>query len=495
MVQIRTASDAYARLAAELEVPATRYEEAERAYRAIGEWLDAEDSPLHGYCPRIYVQGSFALGTAIKPIGDGEYDVDAVCLLEAPPPNITQQLLKKYVGDRLSAHGKYEEMLEPRSGGRRCWTVKYAESARFHLDILPAIPDENAAGQALVPEDWAKHAIKITDRELWEDPSADWPRSNPKGYLAWFKARQRVRLDEERTRMAKSANVEIVPDDRLRTPLHRVIQLLKRHRDEKYIDDPDRPISIIITTLAARCYENEADLAVALANLVPKMKAAIEYRAGVPWVANPVHPEENFADKWAETPRKEALFLEWLDSVEKDHMAVLRALTRSDGEEIRKSLNEAFGQRVVTAALASSDLVAPVAVPGRSPRRELLAATHRQALRWPLDVSCKVELSCTATRDGFRRGALRSDGPVPPQTSLDFQATTNARAPFEVFWQVVNTGPQAKGLGKLRGGFERGELGHHETAQYIGTHWIQCFLVRDGRCIGKSAEFVVDIRL
>lgn len=36
------------------------------------------------------------------------------------------------------------------------------------------------------------------------------------------------------------------------------------------------------------------------------------------WVANPVNPEENFADKWIEYPQREKNFYKWLDQVEHD---------------------------------------------------------------------------------------------------------------------------------------------------------------------------------
>ena len=52
-----------------------------------------------------------------------------------------------------------------------------------------------------VPEELAKTAICLTDRKTWSDPYSEWPeaRSNPKGYIAWFKDRMRVSLEEAKT--------------------------------------------------------------------------------------------------------------------------------------------------------------------------------------------------------------------------------------------------------------------------------------------------------
>ena len=72
-------------LAASLQVPPSRYEAAERSYKAVGDWLCREMSSVCNMDPKVYIQGSFRLGTAIRPISDSEdYDVDLVCELSLP---------------------------------------------------------------------------------------------------------------------------------------------------------------------------------------------------------------------------------------------------------------------------------------------------------------------------------------------------------------------------------------------------------------------------
>ena len=64
-------------IAKELEIPESYYEKAKGRYEAVGNWLGDEKSPLAKYSPKIYPQGSFLLGTAIRPINDSdEYDID-----------------------------------------------------------------------------------------------------------------------------------------------------------------------------------------------------------------------------------------------------------------------------------------------------------------------------------------------------------------------------------------------------------------------------------
>lgn len=339
-------------LSEELDVPPSKYQEAKDHYQAVADWLGEEDSELAGYNPGIYPQGSFALGTAGRPLGDDDFDVDAVCLLEIDQASVTQQRLKAMVGNRLlHPRSRYKDMVDPKHGGRRCWTIKYADESRFHLDVLPAIPDDYGWLVSIgVPGMWAKDAICITDRHTWHG-DGEWPHSNPRGYAQWFKYQMRFRLDEGKRALAaqRRADIQGIQDYEIRTPLQRIVQILKRHRDVRYSGDDDKPISIIVTTLAAQAYNNEASLTETLLDVVPSMRSKIDNRDGVWWVQNPVNPMENFADKWAEHPRKAQLFFEWLDAVEREHRQLL---TDRGFSGIGRYLAESYGDRDARAVMA-----------------------------------------------------------------------------------------------------------------------------------------------
>jgi hypothetical protein len=67
-------------LLAELEIPEHRYEQADRSFKSFGEWLHRPQSTVRQYDPQVYCQGSFRLGTVIRPMTEEEeYDVDSVC--------------------------------------------------------------------------------------------------------------------------------------------------------------------------------------------------------------------------------------------------------------------------------------------------------------------------------------------------------------------------------------------------------------------------------
>ncbi len=71
--------------------------------------------------------------------------------------------------------------------------------------------------------------------------------------------------------------------------------------------------------------------------------------------------------------------------------------------------------------------------------------------------------------------------------------------PYTVKWQILNTGEEAKaaGIHQLRGDFYSSESGEknirRENTLYKGHHMAQAYIIKDGICIGKSDEFIVNI--
>lgn len=312
-------------VAKSLDIPDDVHEEAVRKYEQVGHWLEEQDAASGRREPSVYPQGSFRLGTVIRPITEkDEYDIDLVYERDLRRGSVSQEQLKEEAGEHLrgyvehcrESHDDVPKIME----GGRCWRLDYPN--RFHMDVLPAIPDDDGR------RDWTEHAhtkILITDRELHE-----WQHSNPIGYAEWFKGRMAVQFREKRAALAMEAKAaaEDVPEYKVKTPLQRAIQILKRHRDFHFQDDEDRPISIIITTLAAKAYNNQANLLDALLTLVRDMPKHIETRKEngktVTWVPNPVNDEENFADKWEDNPQREVKFRKWLKKVDDDLTAALQ---------------------------------------------------------------------------------------------------------------------------------------------------------------------------
>ncbi len=315
----------------ELEISDSRYEQASDSYKSLGRWLNRPASTIVDYNPIVYVQGSFGLGTVIKPLNLGEeYDIDSICELNSlSKKHLTQARLKQLIGAEIEQYRLSQSMSKPMREGRRCWTLNYADGAQFHMDVVPALPNADQVRLLLearsLDSSRAGSAIAITDNERsnYTVLSNDWPRSNPKGYLDWFRSRMIVVLNERKRALAKSINasIEDIPDYRVRTPLQASIMILKRHRDMMFEHDEIncRPISIILTTLAAHSYQGEEEVPAALYSILSDMERHIQRDgSNVAIIRNPSDPMENFADKWSEYPERERSFYAWLRQARED---------------------------------------------------------------------------------------------------------------------------------------------------------------------------------
>jgi hypothetical protein len=330
----------------DLDVDRARLAEAKRKYKELGDWLKLDSQEYFRTDSGLYIQGSALLGTLVKPLGNGEYDFDFVYRRELRKESVTQAELKKQVGDQLRRFIKHLRNIGSTDvpelhEGARCWRLQYR--GRFHMDILPALPDLEP-DYLILPE----HGLIITDRDL-----AHWQFTNPKGYNAWFRESMRVALYEERTKLAKAANVDVeaIPEEEPKTTLQMAVQILKRHRDSTYKGSiEDRPISIIISTLAAHVYDNNPNLYLALNNIVQNMAQYIEERDGEFWVENPINHKENFADKWNKYPQRAKNFISWLKQARLEFSAMQTETVDKISESLSKSLNINNAGAVVTAA-------------------------------------------------------------------------------------------------------------------------------------------------
>lgn len=347
-----------------LDITETQYKAVISSYGAVGEWLAKPESSLAPYKPVIRPQGSFMLGTMIKPIcEEDDLDIDLVCELTGKNPQWTQYHLKQAIGNRLKANEAYKNMLDEE--GRRCWTLLYSDSANYHMDILPSlvcngysIVLEKALSDSATGITYDSLAIRITDKKqtnYYTDTVAEnWLKSNPFGYGGWFYNKASIEL---RKSILLSEAVKPVPKyQKEKLPLQRAIQILKRHRDIMFKGNEDKPISIIITTLASKAYNKETSIIDALMNVLATMHNFIESRYDpntgkiIKWVSNPVNPEENFADKWVEHPQRERNFYNWLNQVKQD----IHTIVQQRGlYNISDSMKKPFGESVIKKAFST----------------------------------------------------------------------------------------------------------------------------------------------
>ena len=348
-------------LAETLDIPDSAYEAATNRYKNLGKWLHESKAEVSKYDPEVFPQGSFRLGTAIKPLEREDYDLDLACKLRdgLSKTNCTQEQLKILVGKDLEAY-RIERGIEAGLDEKhRCWRINYQDHIKFHMDTVPSIPQTKQTIQKLeerminegADQQMAKNvselAIAITDdrHPNYKHVANDWQISNPEGYGKWFESKMRkaAQLLESRAITESVASVDELPTYKWKTPLQHCIQILKRHRDIMFKGKPDmKPISIIITTLAAKAYQGESNLQSAMENILNKMGGLVNHLE--PKVPNPVNPEEDFADNWnTEEGRRlnlEENFWLWLKQAKIDFEIIT---SPRDNNFILEQANEKYG--------------------------------------------------------------------------------------------------------------------------------------------------------
>lgn len=329
-------ADVLRHLAEDLDITHDQRALAEARYEDIGAWLAG-----NGMIPRdvrLYPQGSFRIGTTNRDPVTGEFDVDIVSRVDYAKDEISQRDLNEAVGEWLNAYhyarAAENNPLAPLEVVQktRAWTLVYDN---FHVDVLPVVPD--GAGSDKSDPSW------LTDKTL-----VRWQPTNPRGFATWFDA---TSADErQELRLSKAARQQVDVDDlpytSVKTTLQLTVQLLKRHRDNFFGDDPGEvaPPSIVMTTLASRAYERYStgggDIDTVVKTVVNSMPEFIENRDGVVWIDNPVNKDENFADRYKDNPAKKEALDDWLDAAA---TAVGRITAPGGMDVVAKSIEASFG--------------------------------------------------------------------------------------------------------------------------------------------------------
>lgn len=329
----------------DLDLTETQFDRARQSYSAVGDWLSGSTDPLL-VSVLVYLQGSSALGTAVKPIGRREFDVDLICFCAGIASGISPATLKAAVGNRLKEHSTYVRLLEEK---KRCWRLNYAGD--FHLDLSPTIANPACINRGeLVP-----------DRALKE-----WHPTNPRAYKTLFDERAALRptfVGKFIAMQRDEATVEPFPvREAVKGILRRIVQLLKRHRDVFYENNTQdvAPISVIITTLAMQSYaycvrkhvfQDEMDLLVETIRMMPHFidRPILDGRRGYA-ILNETTDGENFADNWNKDERRAPAFYAWHAQALSDFEA-LRDVVGQD----RLSLNmeRSFGSGVTGRVLGN----------------------------------------------------------------------------------------------------------------------------------------------
>lgn len=365
------------KIISQLDISPTMYQNAVAKYKSITEYLEN-----NGIKADMYPQGSFALGTVVRPNAkdpNAAYDLDFICQLRNTRDDLTAAELHKKVEDILTDSDLY--------GGKltiydKCFTIEYADvgGIGFSIDVVSAA-DENEKNKTRLRSksknpsliDTAIAIPKLIEKDY------NWITNNPKGYCKWFEninvpfqaaSRMQYRQMLFENNRSVYASVEEIPEELNRSAMQRVIQILKYHRDMYYSKfengDNIKPISAIINTIVTHIsssvpasmsafdllnyvlsefatYAGRQTLTEERFAELYQGKNAIGRKNGKWIIENPANPEDNLADQWNQNASIPKYFFMWAKAVQED---LIDSLQMSE-EDFRTRAEAAFGQKIV----------------------------------------------------------------------------------------------------------------------------------------------------
>lgn len=332
-------------LAEELNITETMLEKAKTAYTALGEYIKSSNEDWEVL---VYPQGSFELGTVVKPLNEDEqYDVDLVVLVKNP--NYNPEELRNGIKELLEKHGRYVGKIQDK---KPCIRIQYADSSQFHMDVASAQDIEQSRDESI-------KIARYDGESYYYDPS------NPKGYVEWFKnAMKFEKVITEYRAFSEKASTEVEKLDlmKFRTPLQKAIQILKRHRDIYFTDkdnSDDRPSSIIITTLCALTYDNsysymseKENVYLTIKNMLQRFPEFIKKNLDGEWcLLNPSNSQENFLKKWKDNGSLKNAFDEWIQQARIDILVNPEQFIENNQIELRSGILKSFGESAGIGAL------------------------------------------------------------------------------------------------------------------------------------------------
>lgn len=438
------------------DVAAVAY--AQEAHTRVREALVADDKF------KQYVTGSFLYGSYRRYTAVGDIkDVDVVVLtnFDINDPEATPaKVLRKLKAALARCYKDPENPEYQRRSIRVNDPLPDKPNAELTLDIIPAV--------ALYGED---NALWVPDRE-----QCQWIQSHPKGHLRYV---NNLNSDEH----SKGRFV----------PLVKIVKWWWKYqctvRQPKVVRP--KPKGFWVECLTAENFDPKQvsfaeHFIVTLENILGKYGSSPIY---VPTLNDPGLPTQTI-----KTDMDIDEFKVFMTTVDECLTKAKQALAEEDPVTSSVCWREIFGD---TFPLYDADETEETRKSAKA--IQLGDTSHIEPLRWQIDGSrrYKVQIDAHLYNEGKtkRLAGINSNGRlVQSGLSVMYKVWTNVPAPYDVYWQVVNTGTHARQVNALRGKFFPGNLVQWESTLYTGKHWIQCFIIKDGVCLASSERFYLNIK-
>ena len=111
---------------------------------------------------------------------------------------------------------------------------------------------------------------------------------------------------------------------------------------------------------------------------------------------------------------------------------------------------------------------------------------------FPVDIRYSLSLDCVVRQNGFRErllsAILRDRQLLRHNKQLDFFITgTDCPKPYDIYWKVKNVGPVAERRNCIRGQIEKtNSQTHQEHTDFQGSHYVECYLVKNSVCVARA---------
>lgn len=394
-------------------------------------------------------QGSFRQETIIKPVrSDLDFDVDLLFEMKEVKGWEPKDYLAK-LSAQFRETDRYKDLVDT-LGKERCVTIDYESD--FHIDIVPSV----TIGDVSLIMNKATNQFESTDGD---------------GYAEWFSSQNSITGKKQ---------------------LIKVTRLLKYIRDTK---EKFEIKSILLTTLlGSQVYTSDiqdveyADIPTSFVTIISRLDTFLQSNSAMPTVRNPVLTTEDFNRKW--TQEKYSKFRQ---SIHEIAIVALDAYEENNEVESLKKWQKIFG----------TDFSIPVedlTVSEEESSSIILGDySHRQMPPWTKVIQGSVEIIKCHVSGKINTTISSNAWPITNGNSLNYVAeVTGISEPYEVWWQVVNTGDHASNENCLRGGFEPPKnlnkpLQQAEYSSYTGKHWVQCFIVKNGNLVAESKPFFLNV--
>ena len=429
-------------LSTEVNLNATRIDTLDTRVSAITNFLNG-DELLGPMIIDVVPQGSYAHKTIIKPLPGREFDADVLLVLnEQPGWEPREYLAKLYAAFRAS--GTYCDMVDRKT---RCVTIDYANE--FHIDVVPCI--ERAERKYVTNRH--ENRFELTD---------------PERFTEW--------LDEKN----RTANMKLV----------QVIRLMKYLRDYK---TRFAVKSIILTALLGDRVnfanllgdaDYYSDVPTALLHVVGDLNSYLQANSTLPVIRDPGGTGEDFSQRWEQDGY--ANFRKWINYYAEKIAAAY--------EETDRDLSVALWQEIFGAQFKApvAKLMLAESSSAESPTEQFIDRDYGAEIV-PSPYELRI-LGRVRPSRGFRNYTLsRRGNRVMKGRSLVFSVSQcTVPAPYDIYWKVRNTGAEAARVNQLRGEIRRDQGGHEktETTSYRGGHYVECYVVKNGKCVARDHQSV-----